>query len=169
MHEQSLQNNGNITCLATLLKSHFGMGVLLYICCVYSEHLFLRTPLDSCFWFCLEIWFVTWRNISFLKIYKEQPEALTQCYSIRKLFSKNSLNLQKNTWNGVLFLVQYFSYEFGELFFPEQLLYRITGDSCCWKLSKQTFTCSRSTIEYFEKMWNISKVNNKGSRMTSMT
>ena len=30
---------------ATLLKSHFGMGVLLEICCIFSEHLFLRTPL----------------------------------------------------------------------------------------------------------------------------
>ena len=30
--------------------SYFGMGVLLYICCIFSEHLFLRTPLDGCFW-----------------------------------------------------------------------------------------------------------------------
>ena len=34
---------------ATLLKSHFGMGGLLYICCIFSEHLFLRTPVDGCF------------------------------------------------------------------------------------------------------------------------
>ena len=27
---------------------HFGMGVL--ICCIFSEHLFLRTPLGSCFY-----------------------------------------------------------------------------------------------------------------------
>ena len=33
----------------TLLKSHFGMGVLLSICCIFSENLFLRTPLDGCF------------------------------------------------------------------------------------------------------------------------
>ena len=32
-----------------LLKLHFGMGVLLQICCIFSEHLFLRTPLDGCF------------------------------------------------------------------------------------------------------------------------
>ena len=25
------------------------MGVLLQICCIFSEHLFLRTPLDGCF------------------------------------------------------------------------------------------------------------------------
>ena len=31
------------------LKSHFGMGVLLQICCKFSEHLFLRTRLDGCF------------------------------------------------------------------------------------------------------------------------
>ena len=33
-----------------LKKSHFGMGVLLWICCIFSEHLFLRVPLDGCFW-----------------------------------------------------------------------------------------------------------------------
>ena len=35
--------------MATLLKLHFGMDVLLKICCIFSEHLFLRTPPDSCF------------------------------------------------------------------------------------------------------------------------
>ena len=33
-----------------LLNSHFDMGVLLQICRIFSEHLFLRTPLDA--WFC---------------------------------------------------------------------------------------------------------------------
>ena len=42
-------------CKATLLKSRCGMGVLLKICCIFSEHLFLRTPLDSCFWVFHEI------------------------------------------------------------------------------------------------------------------
>ena len=32
-------------CKATLLKLHFDMGVLLLICCIFSEHLFLRTLL----------------------------------------------------------------------------------------------------------------------------
>ena len=35
-------------------KLHFGMGVLLYIkfaACIFSEHIFLRTPLDGCFWY----------------------------------------------------------------------------------------------------------------------
>ena len=36
-----------LSCFATLLKSHFGTGVLLY--CIFSEHLFLRTPLKGCF------------------------------------------------------------------------------------------------------------------------
>ena len=26
------------------------MDVLLQICCIFSEHLFLRTPLEGCFW-----------------------------------------------------------------------------------------------------------------------
>ena len=33
----------------TLLKSHFGMGFLLKICCIFSEHLFKRTPMEGCF------------------------------------------------------------------------------------------------------------------------
>ena len=38
------------SCFATLLKSHFGMGILLKICCIFSEHFFLRRPLSGCFW-----------------------------------------------------------------------------------------------------------------------
>ena len=34
---------------ATLLRSHFVMGVLLQICCIFSEHLFVRIPLGGCF------------------------------------------------------------------------------------------------------------------------
>ena len=37
-------------CFATLLKSNFGMGALLYICCISSKHLLVRTPLNGCFW-----------------------------------------------------------------------------------------------------------------------
>ena len=29
---------------------HFCMGVLLKICCIFSEHFFVRTPLCGCFW-----------------------------------------------------------------------------------------------------------------------
>ena len=39
----------SIKLLATLLKSNFGTGVLLQICCIFSEQLFLWTPLDDCF------------------------------------------------------------------------------------------------------------------------
>ena len=39
----------------SLLKSHFGMSVLLSICCIFSEHLFLRTPLEGCFCMKLKI------------------------------------------------------------------------------------------------------------------
>ena len=38
-----------IKLLATLLKSHFDMGALLQIFCIFSEHLFLETPLLGCF------------------------------------------------------------------------------------------------------------------------
>ena len=38
-----------------LLKSHFGMGVLLWICCILSERLFPRTHLGGCFYCLLKI------------------------------------------------------------------------------------------------------------------
>ena len=36
------------------LQSHFSMGVLLQICCIFSEHLFVGTPLGACFWIFME-------------------------------------------------------------------------------------------------------------------
>ena len=33
-----------------ILKSHFCMSLPLQICCIFSEHLFLRTPLEGCLW-----------------------------------------------------------------------------------------------------------------------
>ena len=41
--------NFNKVAKATSLKSHFGMDVLLYICWIFLEHLFLRILLDGCF------------------------------------------------------------------------------------------------------------------------
>ena len=41
---------------ATLLKSHFGMGILLLICCIFSENLFLRTPMKG--YFCNLEWLI---------------------------------------------------------------------------------------------------------------
>ena len=35
---------------ATLLKSHFSMGVLLKICCIFFRTPFPKTPLRGCFW-----------------------------------------------------------------------------------------------------------------------
>ena len=33
--------------LATLLKPHFGMGVLLYICWIFSDHHLIRKPIEG--------------------------------------------------------------------------------------------------------------------------
>ena len=38
------------SCFAALLKPHFVIDVLLSICCMFLEHLFLRTLLEDCFW-----------------------------------------------------------------------------------------------------------------------
>ena len=40
----------SLTCRATLLKSHFDIGVLQKICIIFLEHLFLITHLVGCFW-----------------------------------------------------------------------------------------------------------------------
>ena len=42
-----------------VLKSHFGMGVLLF-CCIFSEHLFLETSLDGCFCLAKELEKIMW-------------------------------------------------------------------------------------------------------------
>ena len=49
---------------ATLLKSHFGIAILLQICCIFSEHPFLRTTLDDCFY---------QRFSDVLKSYRKKP------------------------------------------------------------------------------------------------
>ena len=53
------------------LKSHFDMGVLLQICCIFSEQLLLRTPLEDCFWKILILIFmifesIIWTNMHYL-------------------------------------------------------------------------------------------------------
>ena len=35
---------------ATVFQLHFGIGVFMWICCIYSEHFFLRTLLEGYFW-----------------------------------------------------------------------------------------------------------------------
>ena len=35
---------------SNFIESHFDMGVHLQICCIFSEHLFLRATLSGCFW-----------------------------------------------------------------------------------------------------------------------
>ena len=40
----------SITMISISVIWRFSMGVLLYICGIFSEYLLLRTPLDDCFW-----------------------------------------------------------------------------------------------------------------------
>ena len=41
---------GEHPCKATFLKSCFDIGALLYNCCIFSEHVLIRTPAEGCFW-----------------------------------------------------------------------------------------------------------------------
>ena len=66
----TLQENPQ-SCFATLLKSHFSIGVLLKISCIFSENLSLRTSMGGCF--CISIYLTktvtrNWRHIKLLDI-----------------------------------------------------------------------------------------------------
>ena len=97
------------TFLCKLLKSHFGMGVLLKICCIFSEHLSLRATLTkgcfcrsgagdcscqtahiiSCFFEVLSIgWYCSFN------VYMQKQPSEVFC---KKGFLKNSSNSQENT------------------------------------------------------------------------
>ena len=45
--ENGFHEKGWLPLKASLLKSHFGVGVRLKICCILSEHLSLGTPLRT--------------------------------------------------------------------------------------------------------------------------
>ena len=49
IYRRSSMPKCNFNYFATSLISHFGMGVLLKIYYIFSEHLLLRTPLEGCF------------------------------------------------------------------------------------------------------------------------
>ena len=57
---------GEYPCQSVIsIKLHFGMGVVLQICCIFWGHLFLRIPLEGCFWE-LFSWFY-WSQTSYEK------------------------------------------------------------------------------------------------------
>ena len=48
-YPENMQQMYRRTCKATLLKPHFDMGIVLQICCIFSEYLFLGIPTGGCF------------------------------------------------------------------------------------------------------------------------
>ena len=66
------------------------MDVLLYICCIFSEHLFLslRIPLDDCFCTILQVWWNKLKSAKnflsndILKMYFHIRVSLLNCFSI---------------------------------------------------------------------------------------
>ena len=83
--------------IATLLSSHFGMSVLLQICCILSEHLFLRTPLDGCFWTVKEITgkFMKKVKIKNGKAQVKKSGTWLKIYYFSKTFQRISLGLKQ--------------------------------------------------------------------------
>ena len=89
--------------------SHFGMGVLLQICCIFSEHFFLETPLDGCFWRIQIFWSICCRSQYFvfsityfiLQKLKQNSKILTRvCWSLLRsyqIFSENE-HLSREKW-----------------------------------------------------------------------
>ena len=63
--------------ITTLFKSHFGISVLLQICCIFSEHLLLGTPLGGCFCFLYSLKFM----VVHVKTYLEHsPKSTTEFF-----------------------------------------------------------------------------------------
>ena len=86
IHRRTPMRKHDFNKVSTLLKSYFGMGILLQICCIFSEHLLLRTSLNDCFRvlhifveYHLKIFLmITWMNIANdPQIAKVQP----QCFA----------------------------------------------------------------------------------------
>ena len=69
----------NVIWFATLLNTYFCMGVFLYICCIFSEHIFWRTPMGDCSWICnviklvkmmlKSLWYFAYLNYHLLKLF----------------------------------------------------------------------------------------------------
>ena len=71
------------SCFATSLKLHFGMGILLWICCIFSEHLFVRISLDGCF----------------CDFFSSDLIALLSCFCGDDKYQQNQVN--STTWNSL--------------------------------------------------------------------
>ena len=60
-HKEKVDNTSSSYPEVFFLKSHFGMGVILQICCIFSEHVFLKTPLLGCFYNTMKN---TWKSLN---------------------------------------------------------------------------------------------------------
>ena len=112
----------SIKLLATLLKPHFGQGVLMWICCIFSEHLFLRKwlllnmftfALYGCFWICLLLW---WQRLFLMtKIVTFRHQYMIN----NNLGFSRALDLEKLTFklNWLLDLSQFLARNDGKCFY----------------------------------------------------
>ena len=75
----------------------FGIGALLSVCCIFSEHIFLRTPLDGCFWilYFASIYFVNVYDAKKLGMYflqsKKTKSSHKNFYSFRSSHQRCSI------------------------------------------------------------------------------
>ena len=75
----------------------FGIGALLSVCCIFSEHIFLRTPLDGCFWilYFASIYFVNVYDAKKLGMYflqsKKTKSSHKNFYSFRSSHQRCSM------------------------------------------------------------------------------
>ena len=80
------------------MKSHFGMGVLLYIRCIFSEHLFLRTHLDDCyciFYVCYLLFHSLWIYFSISRPARVQKGFVHPADHFHHFFTKTGLKKTK--------------------------------------------------------------------------
>ena len=94
-------------CFATLLKSHFGMVVLLWICSIFSEQVFLRTPPDGCFWS-----YFVWSTQIYISIIHWNISLQFQLSVIKKRQQKASVNIEPTKWRYLLIFNYFFHSSF---------------------------------------------------------
>ena len=112
--------------IATLLKSHFRMGVLLQISCIFSEHVFLRKPLEDCIWKVNHLQIIMRHNLSLIEL-----DVLTSDFSdviIRWRISKAKTS--KVCYHPQCSPAYFISHLNGELWFRSDLRETILSKTC---------------------------------------
>ena len=88
----------SIKLLRNFMKWHFGMGDFLYICCIFSEHLFQGTPLNGCIWI-LSNWSIKSLLSFILSTYVQRKPILSTYVQRKQIFHNFMISLPNKAEN----------------------------------------------------------------------